>query len=254
MSRFRHLRGILQANWSADPAARGAAKMAAGVVLIVEGLFGPARAAASLASGSRRSVSGLVGNVVGVVVGLLFLIVPGLVDDTPAGALLEVPGTISEVVTDHGFDGEVLYGAIYTYEVAGKSYDVRSSGQSSSRPALGTTVTIGYPEADPAAGRRVDGIEGNLPLILKGAGALVLLAALASLALNVALLVIGVKLFRDGRRDRSEGATGNSWLSDLVRLVRTTDRATLDVAWKAAGISGPAPGSTEASQDPSPGL
>jgi hypothetical protein len=243
MPRLRHLRNTVQTSWSGDPAVRGAAKMAAGAVLIVEGLFGPARAARSWARGDQRSVNGLAGALLGVIVGLLLLIVPSLIDDTPAGELVEVPGAVGEVFQSRDGDGELLYGAVYTYEVDGRSYEIRSSSRSSTRPALGSEVTIGYPESDPAAGRRIDGIEGNLPLIFGGVGALVLLAALVSLAISITLIVIGVKLFRDGRRDRADVGTTRGVLADLLEVVRTTDRTTLDVSATAAGTAGPAQGS-----------
>lgn len=243
MSRFRHLQNTVQTSWSEDPAVRGAAKMAAGAVLIVEGLFGPARAARSWASGDQRSANGLAGGLIGVMVGLLFLIVPGMIDDTPAGGLVEVPGVVTDVFQSDDGGGEPLYAAVYTYEVDGQSHQIRSSSRSSTRPVMGSEVTIGYPESDPAAGRRVDGIEGNVPLILRGVGALVLLAALVSLAISVTLIVVGVKLFRDGRRDRSAVGTTRGVLADLVTVVRTTDRATLDVTTTAAGVAGPAQGS-----------
>jgi hypothetical protein len=173
-----------------------------------------------------------------VLVGLALLIVPALVADDAASELLEVPGIVSGVFESHDPDGEVLYGAIYTYEVDRQTFEIRSSSRSSTRPVLGTEVTIGYPETDPAAGRRVDGIEGNLLLILQGIGALVLLAALVSLAISVALVIVGVRLLRAGRRERSEVEDSAGVIADLVRLVRTADRTTLDIAATAAGVHG----------------
>jgi hypothetical protein len=240
ITRLHHLRNTLQTNWAAEPSARGAAKVAAGAVLVVEGLFGPARAARAWASGNPRSVGGLGAGLVGVLVGLLLLIVPDMVDDTPDGAVVEVPGVVSDVLEARDPDGEQLYGAVYTYEAEGRSYEIRSSSRSSTRPTIGTDVTIAYPEADPAAGRRVDGIEGRWPLILQGVGALVLLFALGSLTISVLLIVVGVKLFRQGRRERTAADASRGVVAELIELVRTTDRRTLDVAATAAGVPGPA--------------
>jgi hypothetical protein len=240
ITRIHHLRNTLQTNWTADPAARGAAKVAAGAVLVVEGLFGPARAARAWASGNPRSAGGLGAGLVGVAVGLLLLIVPGLLDDTPDGVLVEVPGVVSDVFETRDSDGERLYGAVYTYEAEGRSHDIRSSSRSSTRPAIGSEVTIAYPEADPAAGRRVDGIEGRWPLILRGVGAVVLLFALVSLTISVVLIVVGVKLFRQGRRERTAAGASRGVVAELFELVRTTDRRMLDVAATAAGVPGPA--------------
>jgi hypothetical protein len=243
MTRLRHLQNTLQTNWSSDPALRGAAKVAAGTVLIIEGLFGPIRAAKAWVAGNTSSVSGIAGNILGVLVGLALLIGPALVNDDPAGELLEAPGIVSGVFESHDPDGEVVYGAIYTYEVERQTFEIRSSSRSSTRPVLGTEVTIGYPETDPAGGRRVDGIEGNLLLILQGIGALVLLAALLSLAISVALVVVGIRLLHAGRRDRSEVEDSAGVIADLVSLVRTADRTTLDIAATAAGVPGQGQGS-----------
>jgi hypothetical protein len=247
MTRFRHLQNTLQTNWSDDPALRGAAKIAAGTVLIIEALFGPIRAAKARAAGNTRPVSGITGNLLGVLVGLALLIVPALATDDAGSELLEVPGIVSGVFESHDPDGEVLYGAIYTYEVDRQTFEIRSSSRSSTRPIPGTEVTIGYPETDPEGGRRVDGIEGNLLLILQGIGALVLLAALMSLAISVALVVVGLRLLRAGRRDRSAVEDSAGVIADLVRLVRTADRATLDIPATAAGVPGPGQGSVSIS-------
>jgi hypothetical protein len=179
-----------------------------------------------------------------VLVGLALLIVPALLAADAANELLEVPGTLSGVFEHHDLDGEVLYGAIYSYEVDHQSFEIRSSTRSSTRPALGTQVTIGYPETDPGQGHRVDGIEGNLLLILQTIGTLVLLAAHISLAVSIALIVVGVRLRRAGRRDRSQVDDNAGVLADLIRLVRTSHRATLDIAATAAGEPGQGQGST----------
>jgi hypothetical protein len=201
-------------------------------------VFGPIRAAKAWAAGNTRSVSGITGNLLG----LALLIGPALVNDDPTCELLETPGIVSGVLESHHPDGEVLYGAIYTYEVDRQSFEIRSSSRASTRPVLGTEVTIGYPEADPAGGRRVDGIEGNLVLILQGIGAL---AALVALAISVTLLVVGLKLFRDGRRGLSEAGSSDGVLAELIRIVRTTERATLNVTETAAGIAGSPQGSPD---------
>jgi hypothetical protein len=242
ITRLHHLRNTLQTNWAADPAARGAAKVAAGTVLVVEGIFGPARAARAWASGAGRSAGGLGAGLVGVVIGLLLLLVPGLVDTAPDGVLVEVPGVVSDVREIREPDGQRLYGAVYTYEAEGRNYEVDSSSLSSTRPAIGREVTIAYPETDPAAGRRVDGIEGRWPLILQAVGALVLLFALGSLVTSVVLIVVGVRLYRQGRRERTAAGAHRGVVAELLELVRTTDRRSLEIAATAAGVPGPSAG------------
>lgn len=54
MKRIRHFLNTIQTSWSEDPAARGAAKMTAGAILVGEGLFGVARRVVS--GGGRTRV------------------------------------------------------------------------------------------------------------------------------------------------------------------------------------------------------
>jgi hypothetical protein len=68
------------------------------------------------------------------------------------------------------------------------------------------------------------------------------LFALVSLTISVVLIVVGVKLFRQGRRERTAAGASRGVVAELFELVRTTDRRTLDVAATAAGVPGPAAG------------
>ena len=240
LQRLSHLTNTIQTNWSEDPAARAAAKQAAGAVLVAEGVTGTIRRGAGnlgrRASGrdTNRGRGGLIGGIMGMVMGAIFMVVGSFL--SPPDDLIEVPGEISAVIETTNSDGDRAYRPEFVYEVDGRIYEATSNVTSSSRPAVGTSVTIGYPPQDPAAGQRVDGIEGSFHRIFFWAGAFVFVTSLGSLVISIALIVVGIKLFRDGRKERREAGSEQGLFADLMSIVRQRDQ--LDPELTAAGVSG----------------
>lgn len=244
LQRIHHLSNTVKTNWSDDPAARAAAKQATGAVLVAEGVTGVIRRTAGnvgrRATGrdTNRGRGGLLGGILGIAIGVVFMVVGSFM--SPPDDLIEVPGEISNVIETTNSDGDRAYRAEYVYEVDGRVYEATSSMTSSSRPAVGTSVTIGHPPQDPAAGQRVDGIEGSAHRLFFWVGVFVVVTSLISLVISIALIVVGIKLFRDGRRERRESGSEQGLFADLMAIV--TQRDQLDPEQTAAGVAGASQG------------
>lgn len=240
LQRLSHLANTIQTNWSEDPAARAAAKQAAGAVLVAEGVTGTIRRTAGnlgrRASGreTNRGSGGLIGGIMGIVFGAVFMLAGSFM--SPPDDLIEVPGEISGVIETTNSDGDRAYRAEYVYEVEGRTFEATSAVTTSSRPAVGTSVTIGYPPQDPAAGRRIDGVEGAFHRIFFWTGVFIVVSSVVSLVISLVLIVVGVKLFRDGRRERLEAGSEQGLFADLLSIVK--QRSQLDPALTAAGVAG----------------
>jgi hypothetical protein len=232
--RLKHLFNTLSTQWSTDPAARGAAKMAAGAILVVEGLFGTIR------SGGGRGSGGLVGGLVGVVVGVVFMglgqwMTPGFED----GTLVE--GRIVDV--REGFsDGRASYSAVFAYSVDGQEYQFTSSSSSGSRPVLGEIVQIVHSAAEPRNAYRADGIDGNMHRIFFGMGGIVAVLAFFSLIVSLGLLGIGIWLFRTGRAERRSAGVSQGFMADLLSLAGRARSGEIKIHETAAGIAGASQG------------
>jgi hypothetical protein len=236
--RMQHLFNALSTQWASDPAARGAAKMTAGVILMVEGLFGPLR------GGGTKGSGGLVGGIVGVVVGVIFIglgqwMTPHFEDGILVeGQIVDVREGVSE--------GRASYSAVYAYSVGGEEFRFTSSSSSSSRPILGDPAQIVYSAREPRNAYRADGVDGHMPKIFMGLGGLVAVLASFSLIVSIVLLSIGIWLFRSGRRDRqSAGESGGFW-ADFISLAGRARRGDIRVHETAVGIQGPSQGSPSA--------
>lgn len=234
MKRIMHFLNTVQTSWSEDPAARGAAKMTAGAVLVAEGVFGVIRNAAS----GKRGKGGLVGGIIGVVFGGVFVMVgvfmaPGDIEDQ-----VMTQGTIVDVVTGRDSDGDIMHRGVYAFEVEGREYRFNSSVRTSSRPIIGDSIDVAYSAADPRNAQRADGFESKFHWIFIGAGGLVVLTSLFSLVISVVLIGFGIWLFVGGRADRrSAGETGR-FLSDLMSIASQARSGQIDVESTAAGQKG----------------
>lgn len=235
LQRIKHFMNTVSTNWSGDPAARGAAKMTAGAVLVAEGLFGTIR---GVTDGRKGKKGGLFGGIFGVVFGVIFMGAGNLMapDELPDG--VETQGTIVEVEEGRNSDGETMYAPRYSYTVDGEEYQFTASVRSSSRPTIGKPVEILYSASNPANAYRTDGIDGKFHLIFIGAGGLVVLLSLFSLLVSVALIAFGVWLFIGGRRDRREAGVTNGFFSDLISLAQRARAGAVDIEQTAAGQKG----------------
>lgn len=249
-ARLQHFFNTLRTNWSEDPAARGAAKMTAGVVLLVEGLFGVVRGGRRrVRRGGRsggRSIGGLVGGVLGIVMGVVFFNIGGFVAPSPPDDAIETTGTITNMVSSRNSDGQRMYSPVIEFEANdGRTHEFTPGMRSSSRPTIGAEVGVVYSEADPDNVHRTDGIEAWIPWAFKGAGIFIILSSLVSLAISIALIVFGIILFRQGRADRLSAGTSGGFFSDLFSLVGQARSQGIDVAATAAGQPGGSQGTSD---------
>lgn len=234
IERLQHFINTLQTNWSGDPAARGAAKMTAGAILVAEGLFGAIRNVGS------KSTGGLLGGIIGVVFGIVFMVVGSWVAPSYEDVAV-VEGRIVDV-EQSSTDGKTMYAAVYEYSAAGTEYRFTSGITSSSRPTIGDTVEIGYSLADPRNAHRADGIDGKFHMIFYGVGALIVLLSAFSLLLSIALIAFGIYLFKSGRLDRMSAGKSEGFLKDLISLAQDVRAGRVDISKTAPGQAGYAQG------------
>lgn len=235
LERVKHFFNTVSTNWSEDPAARGAAKMTAGAVLVAEGLFGTLRGAAS---SDKKKSGGLMGGFLGVVFGAIFMGVGGLASPDEIPDPVEIQGTIIDVESGRGSEGKTMYTPVYQYTVDGRDYRFSSPVSSGGRPTLGKSVDIVYSASQPANAYRTDGADGNFHLIFWGSGLLVLLLSLFSLVVSLALIGFGAWLFLDGRRDRREAGSSKGFFADLMSLAQRAREGGVDIGQTAAGQKG----------------
>jgi hypothetical protein len=238
VQRIRHFFNTLQTNWSEDPAARGAAKMTAGAILVAEGLFGVTQQVTR----RGRSMGGLLGGFFGLILGLVFMglglwMSPSIPEDE-----IVVEGRIVDVETSRNDEGQSMYSPVYSYVVDGNEYLFTAAVRSSSRPSIGKTVKIGYSESEPLNARSIGGIDGNFHWIFIGSGAFVTLLSFFGLLVSVVLIVFGIILFRGGRADRAAAGVKSGFFSDLMSLAQRSRIGELDIARTAVGQKGPSQG------------
>ncbi len=246
MKRIRHFFNTLQTSWSEDPAARGAAKMTAGAILVAEGLFGVIRS--GISGGRRRGKKGkggLLGGFIGLIVGVVFIVVGSAMspDELPDEA--STTGVIADVVQSRGSDGERMYSPVYSFEVDGREYTFGSSMRSSARPTVGQQIEVAYSASNPENARRTDGLESKIHWAFIGGGIFVLVMSLISLAISIALIVFGIMLFKSGRADRKAAGETGSFLSDLMSLASRASSGEIDIDQTAAGQAGSAQGNAD---------
>ncbi len=246
MKRIRHFLNTLQTNWSEDPAARGAAKMTAGAVLVAEGLFGVARGAANRVRGRRKNgPGGLLGGIISVCVGVVVIGIGLFMAPEDLPDQVNTQGEIVDVESRRNSEGQTMHTPVYAFEVDGREYRFSAMGSSSVRPTIGQSVDIAYSESDPRNARRTDGIEGAFHWIFIGVGALVVVTALFSLAISVALIVLGIMLFRSGRADRKAAGETGSFFSDLMSIASKASSGEIDVEQTAVGQPGSSQGNPQ---------
>lgn len=225
MNKLRLLMETTRRSWSDDPASRGAAKMAAGAALFAEGLFGGVSRFSDAANplDRRKSKGGLLGSVIVVVIGVVFLFIGMTMRNSMA---VSDPATtqghvvdVEKVTTSDGTE----YKATYEYTVDGQTFEVPSGLSSSSRPNIGSTKEITYSTTDPEVAQVTGGMEGMFPWVFVGAGAFAGLMGLWQLLLGLVMIVFGAKLFLSGRKERNSveaDDTRDGFLTDLLDMVR----------------------------------
>jgi hypothetical protein len=243
MKRIRHLFNTLKTNWSAEPAARGAAKMTAGAILVAEGLFGVVSGMASQArrfspGGDTKSIGGLLGHLIVCAIGIVFFLVGSHMSPTDYPDQVLVSGKVAEVESQRDKDGKTAYRAVYSFQAGDREYSFHSIGASNVQPKIGEPVKIAYSAADPNQCRRLDGIEGRMHWIFLGSGALMLVFGFFGLAVSLALIGFGVWLFLQGRKDRRSVNASGGFIPDLMSLAKQARSGAIDINRTAVGLAG----------------
>ena len=241
--RIQHFFNTLHTNWSDDPAARGAAKMAAGALLVVEGLFGVVRSSRRRSRNGKRQVGGILGGVVGIVVGVVFIYVGGMVAPTMPEGSIDTTGVITDIAERRGSDGDTMYSPVITFETQdGQTHEFTQGMRSSSRPTIGDEVSVSYPPDNPQGARRTDGMAAMFPRVFTTVGVISIVGSVISLVISIALIVFGVMLFRQGRADRARAGVTNGFFADLFSLATRARTGELTAEQTAAGQKGASQG------------
>jgi Protein of unknown function (DUF2510)/Protein of unknown function (DUF3592) len=232
MKRIQHLFNTLKTNWTTDPAARGAAKMTAGAILVAEGLTG------AIAGGRNKKNSGIFGSLIGLVVGGVFIAVslfikPGTYQDE-----VRTKGSIAAVETSRNSKGKTMYQAVYAFQVEGKEHRFSPSFISNMRPNVGDPVDIAYSASNPENARRLDGLVGHFHWLFFGVGALVLVASFMGATVSLAMIGFGIWLFLSGRKDRKSVNDSSGFLTDLMSLAQRARSGEIDITRTAVGQPG----------------
>ncbi len=216
MGRIGRVLGIWQTNWAANPAARGAAKMAAGAALMLEGSLG-------MRARLRGNSGGLAAAFLLILFGVVFFSIGYFLRAERFDDEIVVQGTIigseSHWSQDSKGRSQQMFTSIYGYKVNGKDYSFPSSVSSSSADSPGTEVTLAYSASRPEKARRLDGFDGNFHLIFQGIGGFVVLIGFYQMMISFLLIGAGLALFYAGRQERSSSGTVNGFFKDLLSLV-----------------------------------
>lgn len=240
--RIQHFFNTLSTNWSDDPGARGAAKMAAGGVLVAEGVFGVVRSRRG--RNGNRSRGGILGGVFGIVFGLIFINIGGFIQQPGIEDGVQTTGEIiaAERAGTSGENNQQMYRARIAYEVDGQSYEITSRGRQSWRPNVGSEVDVIYSAADPRNAHQIGGMFDLGTSAFAWAGWFVLITSVFSLLISIALIVFGIWLFQQGRADRRLSGEERSFFGDLFAIARDVRAGNVDISQTAAGMAGAAQG------------
>lgn len=242
-ARIIHLWNAMQTSWENDPAARGAAKITLGAVLLFEGIFGAIRNI-----GEGKSRGGILAGIIGIVVAAVIIFVGSMINIPDANEADRV--TTQGIVERHIPSGD-LRRSVYSYSVNGKKYELRSGSSSSHPPAIGSQVEISYLPSNPNDAKRADGVDGFVDewmgTIVQTVGWLMLLTSVFSLTISIVLIVFGIKLIAQGRADRKSAkddkdSGSGSFISDFISLFSQIKSGQLRVEDTAAGHPGQASG------------
>lgn len=97
---------------------------------------------------------------------------------------------------------------------------------------------IAYSASDPDKARVLDGLEASVHWLFLGVSVVMLLIALGSLSISLALLVIGIRLFQSGRRDLSKPNDPQQSMSELRNNVQKVLKGEIDIENTAVGQVG----------------
>jgi|GEM_PF-1733434 len=241
--RIQHFFNTLSTNWSEDPGARGAAKMAAGGVLVAEGVFGVVRSRRG--RNGNRQRGGILGGIFGIVFGIIFINIGGFLESTNIQDPVETAGEIiaSERAGTSGDNNQQMYRARIAYEVDGQRHEFTSRGRQSWQPTVGSEVTVAYSASNPSNAQQVGGVQDWGIRAFSWAGWFVLITSVFSLLISIALIGFGIWLFQQGRADRRSSGEERSFFGDLFAIAQDVRSGNVDVSQTAAGMAGAGQGS-----------
>lgn len=214
LKKIKNVVDLLKTKWSEEPAARGAAKMALGAALLVEGIFG-------VVQGSRSTFS-LFGSFMLGVGAVVFTWVGLFMSPDPYHDEMRVQGKISEILEVRDADGKHAYKSVYAYTVNDQTYSITSSISSSKRPTLGAPTKIVYSASEPRNAYREDGADGWFAWLFIGSGIFLTIWASVSLLISLLLIGGGVYLLSSGRKDRLSVGQKGDFIKDLLSLMKKT--------------------------------
>lgn len=218
-------------SWGDDPASRGAAKMAAGSVLIFQALLGGVgRVGSSAQVGSRRIRGGLAASFIWLLGGVLFAVAGWSLwsEDRIADPMTVEAQAVAVQVSGNSPERGRWHTVTYEYRVGPSTYRVISGEfPPGIEPDVGHTAEVVYAADDPSKARVASESPDRLPLVALAAGVGMLGMGLWGVAMSVVMVVGGARLFAAGRWERASvdaDATRDGFFTDLVDLVRGDGR------------------------------
>ena len=229
MTRLNYLGNAMRAHWADNPSTRGKAKMAAGAALIVIGVFGLGGATKGSRKGKKRRRGGIFGNLLFLFAGGLFLIAAVSLWPDSWNDQVETDGEIASYQSGTGSDGRSVYRPIYRFEVDGQEYGFASEVTTNAEPEVGARVRIAYSASDPDQARRIDGLDSFIHWIFLALSLGLLLIAGVSIAIGLALVFFGMRLFRDGCRDLDKPSDPEASMKELRETIGQIRSGDIDI-------------------------
>lgn len=195
--------------------------MTMGGAMVAEGLFGVVR-------GGSGGTS-LLGSFAIIIGGIVFTLVGVFMKPTDYPDATQVQGQVSDIVSTRDSDGGRAYRSVYSYDVNGKTYTFQSPSTSSSRATIGSPIKIVYSASEPRNAYRADGMDGWMHNVMLGCGILLLVWGVWALTISIALVVIGIWLFRNGRKDRASAGSETGFIQDLISFVSNSRKGEAEV-------------------------
>ncbi len=193
------------------PASYAAAEQAIGAILITDGLFG-----IESPFGAKKR-PGIFGTFSGMILGILFMLVPGFVGTmTNIKNMTEtVPAvvvSVGDMVRSGNSDSGGACTLAVTYTVNGQEYTKQSSMSSSSHCSLsvGQTIAINYDPSNPNSWTYDVKTISTFLSIFFWAGVLALISSIVTFFIRLLSIIFGWKLLRDGRKNASTLPAGTN--------------------------------------------
>jgi hypothetical protein len=194
-----------------EPATYAAAEQAIGAVLIADGLFGIDNPM------SQKKRPGIFGTLSGVIVGIIFILIPGffgavtnsknMTETVPA-----VVVSVGETFRSPNSKGGGACPLVVRYTVNGQEYSGQSSILSSSNCALtaGQSITINYDPANPASWAYGAETMNVFLGIFFWIGILLIVSSAVTFFIRLISIIFGWKLLKDGRKNAAALPPGSN--------------------------------------------